>query len=134
MTFKMKYFIIFHMRSGSRERSLFGWGQLPSWCFSRSKWGLHFWPFQCWKVTKEQLSRPFSPFSDRNFLIYGTFYYFHSTNTSSVGEIFQANTAHTPRIHRAYTAHTFFIINQKLIEWATQNFQSVIRSCGQVRQ
>ena len=82
---------------GSEIRSsLFGWGQLPSWGNSGSEWGLHFWPYQCWKVTKEQLSRPFSPFSDRNFLIYGTFYYFHFPNTSSVGEFF----AQTPRCPR----------------------------------
>ena len=80
----------------NNQSSLFGWGHLPSWGNSGSEWGLHFWPYQCWKVTKEQLSRPFSPFSDRNFLIYGTFYYFHFPNTSSVGEFF----AQTPRCPR----------------------------------
>ena len=115
---------------GSEIRSsLFGWGQLPSWGNSRSEWGLHFWPYQCWKVTKEQLSRPFSPFSDRNFLIYGTFYYFHFPNTSSVGNFF----AQTPSKHRANSKMpTFIIINQKLLEIIIRNLQRMIMSCGQV--
>ena len=33
---------------------------------------------------------------------------------------------------RTNTAHTFFIINQKLINISTQNLQNMIMSCGPV--